>query len=330
MELMRSRKKVPFTFQTVNPQTQQTEERLVILPGEAEEDSTSRGRVISEDYWSADAKLKQMNTFNIQTSVLSVANPWIDFLETDEEQIEWAKILNDELNDIAKSHPGRFYGFGLLPLRNVKACVAELKRISSLEYMRGVIMSTSGCGKGLDDPDLLPLYAQAAESDLMIFIHPHYGIGNESFGGYGHTLYLALGFPFETTTAIARLVLSGVLEKIPSLKLLLAHSGGTLPFLAGRIDSCAKHDEKYQASKILSKPPSAYLKQLYYDCIAYHSPGLNCAIEFVGSDRLMFGTDHPFSISDPQTLYESMSHLPVETQNAIRSDNARRILRIPK
>jgi len=209
--------------------------------------------------------------------------------------------------------------------------VEELKRIASkLEYMRGVIISTSGCGEGLDDPRLLPLYQQAAQSDLTLFVHPHYGIGNESFGGYGHTLYLALGFPFETTTAIARLVLSGVLEKIPTLKLLLAHSGGTLPFLAGRLDSCAKNDEKYQASKVLSKPPSEYLKMLYYDAIAYHSPALNCAIEFVGADRLLFGTDHPFSISDPETLYKSMGHLSSEIQNAIRSENARRILRISK
>jgi len=302
----------------------------VILPGEAEEKSTSRGRVISADYWRVDEKLKQMDTFNIQSSVLSVANPWIDFLETDEEQIEWAIILNDEMNEIGKKHPGRFYVFGVLPVRSVEGSVTELKRLAALEYVRGVILSTSGCGTGLDDPLLLPLYQQAAQSDLMIFIHPHYGIGNDSFGGYGHTLFLALGFPFETTTAVARLILSGVLEKIPTLKLLLAHSGGTLPFLAGRLDSCAKHDEKYQATKVLSKPPSEYLKQLYYDAIAYHSPALNCAIEFVGADRLLFGTDHPFSISDPQTLYNSMAHLPISTQNAIRADNARRILRIPK
>jgi len=301
---------------------------LVILPGEDKESSTSQGRVISPDYWSVEYKLRQMAKFDIQISVLSVANPWLDFFETDEEQIEWAKVLNDEMNDICKTNPGKFYAFGLLPLRNPKACVDELKRMKDLPFMKGIILSTSGCGKGLDDPEMLPLYTQASETGMMIFVHPHYGIGNENFGGFGHTLFLALGFPFETTTAIARMILAGVLEKIPNLKLLLAHSGGVLPYLAGRLDSCARNDEGYQAKKVLSKPPSEYLKQLYYDAIAYHAPALNCAIDFVGIDRLMFGTDHPFSITDPQCLYESMKDLSIQHQNKIRFENARKILNI--
>ena len=78
--------------------------------------------------------------------------------------------------------------------------------------------------------------AAASELDLTIFLHPHYGVGNEHFGGHGHSLFLALGFTFETTAAVARLILSGALDELPNLKLLLAHGGGTLPFLAGRLD----------------------------------------------------------------------------------------------
>jgi len=153
-------------------------------------------------------------------------------------------------------------------------------------------------GRGLDDPELLPVWKEIERREQVVFIHPHYGVGNEHFGDYGHTLFLALGFPFETTTAvsiveiagalyvllatyhrvcsfwtgrtwlfvpslittlprafvwmlcfppcfwlqIARLICSGTLDIVPNLKLLLAHSGGTLPFLAGRLDSCVKHD----------------------------------------------------------------------------------------
>jgi len=273
-------------------------------------------------------KLKQMDKFDIRAAVVSVANPWIDFFEA-EEQINWARLLNDDLNDICKTHPGRFFGFGMLPLKTVSQCVAELHRISKeLTFLKGVILSTSGLVAGLDDEKLLPLFATAESLKLTIFIHPHYGIGNESFGGYGHTLYLALGFPFETTTAIARLILAGVLEKHPALRLLLAHSGGVLPYLAGRLDSCVRNDEQYDHRKYLSKPPSEYLKNLYFDAITYHAAALNCAIEFAGIDHLLFGTDHPFSISDPSCLYSSMKHLSEEEQRAIRTTNAQRLLSI--
>lgn len=96
------------------------------------------------------------------------------------------------------------------------------------------------------------------------------GPANSLFNGYGHSLHLALGFPFETTTMIARLVLSGVLERFPKLMLLLAHSGGTLPFLAGRLDACVKADS-VMANK-LPKAPSEYLQQIYYDALSYHTP----------------------------------------------------------
>lgn len=95
-----------------------------------------------------------------------------------------------------------------------------------------------------------------------MFLHPHAGVGVESFGtGYGHALFLALGFTFETTTAVSKLVLSGTMDKVPDLKLLLAHSGGTLPFLAGRLESCVKHDKALRGR--LQHPVSHYLKRMW-------------------------------------------------------------------
>lgn len=146
---------------------------------------------------------------------------------------------------------------------------------------------------GLDDPTLLPLFQTIERLGLVIFLHPHYGVGVESFGtGYGHALFLALGFTFETTTAVSRLICSGMLDKVPDLKLLLAHTGGTLPFLAGRLDSCVEGDPHLQGK--LKLKPSEYLQKMYYDSISYHQPTLACARQFVGDERLMFGTDHPF------------------------------------
>lgn len=98
---------------------------------------------------------------------------------------------------------------------------------------------------------------------------------------------------------VARLICSGALDKVPNLKLLLAHTGGTLPFLAGRLDSCVEGDAVLNEK--LKKRPSEYLQNMYYDSISYHMPTLSCGQQFVGTDRLMFGTDHPFFPPTPES-----------------------------
>ena len=146
--------------------------------------------------------------------------------------------------------------------------------------------------------------------ELMIFLHPHYGVGNEHYHDTGHALFLALGFPFETTVAVSRLILSGKLDQIPNLKLLVAHAGAALPSLIGRLDSCVEHDTLL--CNKLEHLPSHYFKKFYYDAISYSDVSLRGLIEHlndhptdnqyqkhkdgvnIGTDRIMFGTDNPF------------------------------------
>ena len=100
---------------------------------------------------------------------------------------------------------------------------------------------------------------------------------------------LALGFTFETSIAVSLLILRGALERHPGLKLLIAHAGGTLPYLAGRLDSCVKNDISKDFG--LPKPPSHYLRQCWYDSIAYHAPALAALEAFADPAKIMFGTD---------------------------------------
>lgn len=286
MQMLRDRGTVP-RVQTVGG-----EDRLIILPGEDEITTTAAGRPIGGEYHDPARKLAYMDTHGIDISVLSLANPWLDFLPA-AEAVPLASHLNDDLEESCAASGGRFYGFGVLPVQDVDAACAEAERIAKSDHLRGVIMSTHGRGAWLDDPALLPLYKTLADAGMPAFIHPHFGVGNDAFGdAYGHTLFLALGFTFETTTAVCRLVCSGMLDEVPELKLLLAHSGGTLPFLAGRLDSCVAHD--LTIAHRLQHEPSHYLKQFYYDSLVYHAPALEAAASFVGTDNMMFGTDHPF------------------------------------
>jgi aminocarboxymuconate-semialdehyde decarboxylase len=265
--------------------------RLIILPNEDKEETTSAGRVIGKEYWDVAAKLRFMDNHQISKSIISLANPWLDFLSGNEATAV-AQELNDELQSICEQSNGRLKGFASLPMRNPTAAVKEVERLKSLSCIKGVILGTSGAGNGLDHENVREVLQAIAQHGYTIFLHPHYGVGNEHYHNTGHVLALALGFPFETTVAVSRLIVTGTLDKIPNLKILVAHAGAALPSLIGRIDSCLEHDSVI--AKTLEKKPSEYFKQLYFDAIAYDHRALEALISFVGSDRIVFGTDHPF------------------------------------
>ena len=312
--------------------------RLLILPGKDEEDSPDAGRPFGREYFDIAGKIHFMDKHGIALSVLSLANPWVDFLPP-AEAVELARVFNDDMEAVCAASGGRLRGFGVLPLKAPAAAAEELARIATLTHLRGAIIGTSGAGNGLHDPALEPVWTQAARGGHMMFVHPHYGLGNAAYEGTGHALFLALGFPFETSVAIARLILAGVMDRHGALKLLVAHAGGTLPYLAGRLDSCVGTER--QVDFALKAAPSEYLKRMYFDSIGYHSPALLALIALVGHERVMFGTDHPFFPPrdaaldlatclwpSPQENYAAIEGLPVAQQQAVLNANARRILRL--
>jgi aminocarboxymuconate-semialdehyde decarboxylase len=268
--------------------------RLIILPGEDSPatPSTSRGRPIGPAYWDIAEKIAFMDLHKIDTSVISLANPWLDFVSSDI-AAQTALETNEEINTLCTQYPGRLYYFATLPLTApVPSIVTEIERIASSKYCRGIILSTSGLGSGLDDLELSPLYSALQAASLPIFLHPHYGLPSSVYGPrgseYGHVLPLALGFPLETTIAITRMYLSGVFDRFPSLHVLLAHSGGTLPFLAGRIESCVGHDNHF-AGEGRRDLWDVLKTNIYLDAVIYSEVGLKAAVEASGGDRVMFG-----------------------------------------
>lgn len=295
VDLLRSRNTVPYirTF----PEDPNSS-RLIILPGEDDPStpSTSRGRPIGAEYYDITKKIEFMDTHRIDKSVISLANPWLDFLPPAEAG-EAAKRINDDVDQICAKYPGRLYAFGTLPLSApAETVVAEIERLAGLKHMRGVIMGTSGLGNGLDDPALDPIYAALEKHNQIIFLHPHYGLPASVYGPraseYGHVLPLALGFPLETTIAVTRMLLSRVWERFTELKVLIAHSGGTLPFLAGRIESCIKHDGHLKKADEIEGRRDLWdvlKRNVYLDAVIYSEVGLKAAIEASGADRLMFG-----------------------------------------
>jgi aminocarboxymuconate-semialdehyde decarboxylase len=297
ISLLKSRSSIPY-IRTFPPSE---DLRLVILPAE-DTKSTSRGRPVGPDYYDIAKKISFMDTHCIDISVISLANPWLDWLPP-QGAGPIAQRINDEVDSICAQYPGRLFFFAALPLSaSAPIVLAEIARLKSLPHVRGIILGTTGLGAGLDDLALLPIFHALAAASLPIFLHPHYGLPSGVWGPraseYGHVLPLALGFPLETTISVTRMILADTFTLVPNLQVVLAHSGGTLPFLAGRIESCIEHDSYLKTEGKLGPSRKTVWeilkKNIYLDAVIYNEVGLGAAIQASGEDRIMFGTDHPF------------------------------------
>jgi aminocarboxymuconate-semialdehyde decarboxylase len=310
LDILRRRKEVPRVGGPTGA------ERLLVLPGEREDDAGGAGRMVGPHFFEATAKLAFMDAHGIAVSLVSPANPWLEFM-TPDDAAHAARDLNDELAAWCASGAGRFAALGMLPTTYPRACAVEADRLSKVTGMHGFVLAPHGFGRGLDDPALDEIWSVAVRTGQIVFIHPLRGIAADQMDGYGNALMLALGFVFETTIAVTRLVLSGVLDRHRGLKVLVAHGGGALPYLAARLDRCVAEEDA--VCDRLTRRPSDYLREFYFDAIAFQSPSLQCLVECAGPGAVMFGSDHPFF--PPHTGGEDFSSWPAVTDNleAIRA-----------
>jgi aminocarboxymuconate-semialdehyde decarboxylase len=294
-------------------------ERFVIFP----EERTGGGRPIGPEYWDLDAKVAAMDGQGVDAAILSLGNPWLDPIPR-RESVALARDLNQEFSTLDSRSGGRLAGLGVLPNGGVPAAVKEVEWIAAHPALRGVISSSRPCGLLPDVADLEPLWEVLERAGLVFFIHPHYAVGLGELGGYGHTLPVSLGFPFETTVALARMALAGVFDRHPRLQVLAAHGGGALPFLVARLDAGWRSPDRTELA--LGRPPSQALAQIYVDAVVYHPRSLRAAVDYLGADHVLFGTDHPFSISDAAANRAAIEESQrVDSARMILGNNARRL-----
>src|SRR6266516_4231313 len=265
------------------------EERFVIFEGE-------HGRPMGPAFWELDEKLAFMAATGIARTVLSLGNPWLDPFGADVAP-ELAADANAYFAGLEQATRGRVVGLGVLPQHDIDAAVETVHEIASTRGLHGVVNGTRICGRDLADPALDPVWEALERDGVPLLVHPHYLVGRDELQGFGHAFPVALGFPFETTVAVARLVFAGVLQRFPTLKLVAAHGGGTIPFLAGRLMAGWRSDPSTHGR--LDVSPLDELAKLYLDALVYHPGALAAAAALVGPRRMAFGTDHPFSVADP-------------------------------
>lgn len=268
-------------------ETQQGQERFVLFPGDS-------GVWFGPEFTDVEAKLAFMDAHGVGRSVLSLGNPWLDVCEGSE-SAELARQINDELGQIARHPSGRLACMGVLPTLGIESVLETMEGLSA-QGLCGAVISASFLGKNLDDPALETLWEAAADLSMPLFIHPQGGLSDGRLEGYGQALTLGLSFPFETTVAIARMVLSGAFDRHPGLRVIAAHGGGALPYLTGRMARALEVDDWASARALDATWPEGLL----IDSIVHSSPVLAMCSELIGNQRIVFGTDHPFPIADAE------------------------------
>ena len=263
--------------------------------------------------------------------VLSVATPPLEHVVGPEDSIELAHVANDEMAELLAKYPDRFIAaVACLPLNNIEAALDETDRAIKTLNFKGVQIFTSIHGKPLDSPEFMPLYEKMAAYDLPLWIHPVRDrdvpdYPNEEHSRYG--IWMLVGWPYESTVAMARLVFSGVMDSFPGIKFITHHCGAMVPYFANRIGA--------QGRKWLKKPTIAYFKMFYADTAVNGSlPALECGYSFFGRDHVVFGTDMPYGDREGgKTTEQSISIIEAmkiedSEKHGIFEGNARKLLKL--
>jgi aminocarboxymuconate-semialdehyde decarboxylase len=233
-----------------------------------------------------------------------------------------ARAMNDALAEAHARFPRRLVGLATLPLQDPPAAVAELDRAAALPGIRGVYLGTNVNGRDLSDAAFLPVWQRIAEHALPVFLHPLDVIGADRLRPF-YLDYL-LGNCFDTAVAAAHLVFGGVLDRFPRLTVCLAHGGGALPYLIGRLDRGWRVRPELRA---LRRAPSAYLRRFTYDTITHAAPALRYLVGLVGADRVLMGSDYCFPLGDERPAQVTAAlRLPPAPRAAILGGTAARLL----
>jgi aminocarboxymuconate-semialdehyde decarboxylase len=275
----------------------------------------------TREFVQPDAILAEMDKSGVDAVLLC---PWVSLVRYDappDESLAACRIQNDALAALAAKHPKRISGLGLVPLQDVPLAVAELERAIAIG-LKGVEIGTHVNGVYPGDARFRPFWEACQSLGAFVFIHPVEGGGRAELRDY--YLWNVIGNPLETSIAAGHLILSGVMETYPRLKILLAHGGGALPYLRGRLDRGFKM--RPEINQVIPQPPSEYLKHFYFDTIVHDPAVLRGLVEFAGPDHVLLGSDYPFDMGDerPAEIVRA-AELGAEAEAKILGGNAARL-----
>ena len=280
-------------------------------------------RKILPNHSDVDAKLAAMDAGGISLTALSINDPGPEWFGDDGPAV--AQVFNDYVAGIVKKHPARFFGLCVLPLQDEKAARAELDRCVRSLGMKGVLLYTNLAGRFPDEPGFRWLFHRAAELDLPLLLHPALPVTAALVKGY--EMISTLGNMFDDTLALTRIILSGIFDQVPALRLVCPHLGGTLPYIVGRLDHQVTVLKR--GPRDLACAPSEYLRRVWLDIVSPLPLAMKFAYDFTGPDRLLFASDHPWV--DPRLIRDGLRSLdlPAADEAKILGGNAAGLFRLP-
>ncbi len=266
------------------------DDEMVVLP--------AIGRVDPEIY-ELETRLERLAKANVDLELICPLQQFSTWPGASAD-VELARALNESTAQGVASSGSRFAGLATLALGEPERAVDELSGALAEHGFVGALIGTYAGDRPLDHSSLEPLWAELDRLGIPVFMHPTSAEATPRWDEF--TLKIVLNWPNETALAVSRLIFAGTLERNPRLNLILAHGGGTLPFLHGRLDlayDAPKYEFNPDCRANISKRPSEYLSRLYFDTVVTSPESLHFLLDLVGADRVVFGTDDPFEVGDP-------------------------------
>lgn len=299
------------------PQAIPQDEGYVITYGDVQ-----RFQLKLESY-DVDRKLRDMDSAGIDISILSVNMPGPEMLAP-QLRLEGAKICNDYMAEVVKEHPDRFAGLACLPWQDIPLAIREMERAKNDLNLKGIILYSHIGGTPVDSSVYEPIYQRAEELEMPVVLHPVVPTWAEAIKDY--SMIPMIGLMIDHSFAMLRLILSGILERYPNLKIVQPHTGGVLPYLWGRVQN--QTEVMKRGIENITQSPNMYYQRVYFDMVSPSALAMKFIYDFAGADRLLFGSDHPWvDIGVFSKLIKEMD-IPEEDRNRIFGLNAQKLFKI--
>ncbi|TDR43224.1 aminocarboxymuconate-semialdehyde decarboxylase [Tahibacter aquaticus] len=254
-------------------------------------------REIWPNTWDPQLRVDDYAKFGVQVQVISTVPVLFSYWAKANQALELHRHLNDHTAQLCRDYPRHYAGIGTVPLQSPTLAIQEMQRCVEQLGLSGVQIGSHVENWNLDAPELFPFFEAAADLGAAILVHPWDMMGRESMPKYW--LPWLVGMPAEQSRAACCLILGGVLERLPELRVCLAHGGGSFPYTIGRIE----HGFRMRPDLVATdnaRSPREYFDRLFFDSCVHDPQALRYLVDVAGIDRVMLGTDYPFPLGEQQ------------------------------